>query len=88
MAVAQADVTGRLILHAQAAIAKKTRVRGVLPTPDDAPAVRIAVGGRRTVVGGFRAVYEIPLLRRGRCGFSPAVRWTTYSVLRWYDSPA
>ncbi|MEU2774482.1 hypothetical protein ABZ646_16460 [Streptomyces sp. NPDC007162] len=47
VAVAQADVTGHLILYTQAPIVKKMRVRGVLPGPDGAPTVRIALGGGR-----------------------------------------
>lgn len=37
VAVAQADVTGHLILSTQAPIVKKLRVRGVLPAPTSRP---------------------------------------------------
>ncbi|WP_416971382.1 hypothetical protein [Streptomyces sp. 4F14] len=78
VAVAQADVAGHLILYTQVAIAKKTRVRGVLPGPDAAPTVRIAVGRRKAVVGEFRAVYEIPLFRQDEA-LSP---WEAVSLVR------
>ena len=64
VAVAQADVTGHLILYTQAPIVKKMRVRGVLPGPDGTPAVRIALGGRKVTVSDLLTVYEIPLFRQ------------------------
>ncbi|MEU5085540.1 hypothetical protein [Streptomyces sp. NPDC021356] len=63
VAVAQADVTGHMILYTQAPIVEKIRVRGVLPAPGRSPAVRIAVGGREADVRDLLAVYEIPLAR-------------------------
>lgn len=63
VAVAQADVTGHMILYTQAPIVKKLRVRGVLPAPGRSPAVRIAVGGKKATVGELLTVYEIPLLQ-------------------------
>ncbi|MEH0463007.1 hypothetical protein [Streptomyces acidiscabies] len=64
VAVVQADITAHMTLYTQAPIAKKTRVRGVLPGPAGAETVHIAVGGRRTFAGEFRAVYEMPLFRQ------------------------
>ncbi|MCH5674747.1 hypothetical protein [Streptomyces gilvus] len=63
VAVAQADVTGHLILYTQAPIVKKMRVRGVLPGPDGAPTVRIALGDRKATVGDLLTIYEIPLFQ-------------------------
>ncbi|MET7290261.1 hypothetical protein [Streptomyces sp. NPDC005573] len=63
VAVAQADVTGHLILYTQAPIVKKMRVRGVLPGPDGAPTVRIALGGRKATVDDLLTIYEIPLFQ-------------------------
>lgn len=78
VAVAQADMTAHLILYTQAPIAKKTRVRGVLPGPDGAPVVRIAVGRRKAVVGELHAVYEIPLFRQDEM-LSP---WAAVDLVR------
>ncbi|MEW2303914.1 hypothetical protein AB0958_28780 [Streptomyces sp. NPDC006655] len=64
VAVAQADVTGHLILYTQAPIVKKLRVRGVLPGPAGAPTVRIALGRRKATVTDLLTIYEIPLLHR------------------------
>lgn len=64
VAAVQAAVTGHMVLHTQAPIAKKLRVRGVLPSPGGAPAVRIAVGARKANVRDLQAVYELPLLRK------------------------
>ena len=63
VAVAQADMVGHMIRYTQAPIVKKTRIRGVLPAPDHAPAVRIAVGGKKATVADLDTVYEIPLVR-------------------------
>ncbi|MEU5308745.1 hypothetical protein [Streptomyces sp. NPDC021562] len=64
VAVAQADVTGHLILYTQAPIVKKMRVRGVLPGPGGTPAVRIALGRRKATVTDLLTIYEIPLFRQ------------------------
>ncbi|MGW3131393.1 hypothetical protein [Streptomyces sp. NPDC001123] len=64
VAVAQADVTGHLILYTQAPIVKKMRVRGVLPSPGGTPAVRIALGRRKATVTDLLTIYEIPLFRQ------------------------
>jgi hypothetical protein len=63
VAVAQADVTGHMILFTQAPIVKKLRVRGVLPAPHRSPAVRIALGGREADVHDLLTIYELPLLQ-------------------------
>ncbi|MEV5957702.1 hypothetical protein AB0M11_28715 [Streptomyces sp. NPDC051987] len=62
--MAQADVTGHLILYTQAPIVKKMRVRGVLPSPGGTPAVRIALGRRKATVTDLLTIYEIPLFRQ------------------------
>lgn len=64
VAVAQADVTGHMILYTQAPIVRKLRVRGVLPAPHHSPAVRIALGRRKADVHSLLAIYEIPLFRQ------------------------
>jgi hypothetical protein len=64
VAVAQADVTGHVILFTQAPIVKKLRVRGVLPGPHQSPAVRIALGGRKADVHDLLTIYELPLLQQ------------------------
>lgn len=64
VAVAQAEVTGHLILYTQAPIVERVHVRGVLPAPHRSPAVRIAVGGRTADVRDLLALYEIPLCRQ------------------------
>ncbi|MFJ9567105.1 hypothetical protein ACIRQQ_44615 [Streptomyces fuscichromogenes] len=63
-AVAQADVTGHLILYTQAPIVKNMRVRGLLPGPGGAPTVRIALGRRKATVTDLVTIYEIPLFRQ------------------------
>ncbi|BBC34886.1 hypothetical protein SGFS_061800 [Streptomyces graminofaciens] len=63
VAIAQAEVTSQMILYTQAPIARKTRVRGVLPAPRRSAAVRIALGGRKSGLGDLSTIYEIPLLR-------------------------
>jgi hypothetical protein len=61
VAVAQADVTGHMIRYTQAPIVKKLRVRGVLPAPHQAPAVRIALGKRAADVRDLFIIYQVPL---------------------------
>lgn len=78
VAVAQADVTGHLILYTQAPIVKKMRVRGVLPGPGGAPAVRIALGGRKATVGDLLTIYEIPLFQQDE----PLLPWEAVSRVR------
>ncbi|MFD4975770.1 hypothetical protein [Streptomyces sp. NPDC058424] len=63
VAVAQADVTGHMILYTQAPIVEGFRVRGVLLAPHGSTAVRIALGAPGTDVRGLHALYEIPLVR-------------------------
>ncbi|MHC5903868.1 hypothetical protein ACVNF4_08155 [Streptomyces sp. S6] len=63
VAVAQAEMTAHLTLYTQAPIAEDLHVRGVLPAPAEAPAVRIALGAKETTVGDLLAIYELPLLR-------------------------
>ncbi|MFB6958861.1 hypothetical protein ACFCYB_17950 [Streptomyces sp. NPDC056309] len=60
MAVAQADVTGHMILCTQAPIVEGLRVRGVVPAHHGSPAVRIALGAPGTD-HGLLALCEIPL---------------------------
>lgn len=63
VAVAQAEVTGHMIVYTQAPIVGELRVRGVLPAPGGSPAVRIAVGGEGAGLGDLDAVYEMPLVQ-------------------------
>jgi hypothetical protein len=57
----QVEVAGLLLDHVYAPLLEDQHVRGVLPAPAGAPAVRIALGDRGACAPSLLTAYEIPL---------------------------
>lgn len=57
----QVDVAGLLLDHVYAPLLEDQHVRGVLPAPSEAPAVRVALGDRGECAPSRLTAYEIPL---------------------------
>ncbi|URN14757.1 MULTISPECIES: hypothetical protein [Streptomyces] len=61
----QADITCLLLHHIQAPLSGDQCVRGVLPAPESAEAVRIAIGPEGAYTPDHLVAYEIPLRTGG-----------------------
>lgn len=59
----QADITCLLLHHIQAPLPGNQCIRGVLPAPESAEAVRIATGPEDAYTPGRLVAYEIPSAR-------------------------
>ncbi|WP_299528325.1 hypothetical protein [uncultured Streptomyces sp.] len=57
----QREVAGLLLEYVYAPLLEDQHVRGVLPAPEGAPAVRVALGDRDECVPSRLTMYEIPL---------------------------
>ncbi|MFH9419190.1 hypothetical protein [Streptomyces sp. NPDC017529] len=57
----QADITGLLLHHVYAPLVEDQHVRGVLPVPPTAEAVRVVLGDKDEYAPGRLTAYEIPL---------------------------
>ncbi|MCX5206089.1 hypothetical protein OG897_32340 [Streptomyces sp. NBC_00237] len=57
----QAETTDLLTHHAYAPLLDDQYVRGVMPAPDRAPAVRVALGAQNETAPSRLTVYEVPL---------------------------
>ncbi|MEU8893535.1 hypothetical protein [Streptomyces sp. NPDC048442] len=57
----QAETVGLLTHHVYAPLQGDQYVRGVMPAPDQAPAVRVVLGAQNATAPGHLTVYEVPL---------------------------
>ncbi|MFJ8645786.1 hypothetical protein ACIRNI_06650 [Streptomyces sp. NPDC093546] len=61
----QADITRLLLHHIHAPLPGDQYIRGILPPPPSAEAIRVVTGGESAVEAGVLTVWEVPLRASG-----------------------